>query len=974
MKNRLDPRILVILVLVGLLSSPAIPVQAQEGGFSETFEDPPLPGWELSPETSVVDGTLLVKGNGYAFHGGSWQDATFSLRFRIEGSGAGALSYLASDAGSYSIRVSSDGVQLLLDQAGQTLEFGSSPAPVLEGEWNLLTVRTSGEVHTVYLNDEQVYEGTAPVQLPPGGVLLLADATASVFFDDLMIEVNAGPTQDEQPQQNDQPVAGLPVSDMTWVRLGGPPGGLGYDIRMRPDNPDEMYVTDARAGIFKSEDGGANWFASNGNLTFGADEVAPIFCATIDPHHYDTIWIGTQVTGHLYRSDNAGQSWETRDDGISHDARSLRGITIDPNDADVVYVGLEVEAGQWQREHPEATSEMAGGEVYKSTDGGLSWERIWQGPNVARYVWIDPRNSNRVYVSTGIFDRLPANSNYDAGDPGGVGILRSDDAGKSWTVINEHNGLGGRIIPSLFMHPTDPDVLIAAVYGSNISNGIFVTRDGGDTWVQSLDYSLGMHNVEIATSDPDIWYGATEDAFFRSDDAGKTWQKYHLATPDREAGMPIDLQVDPRDPYRIFVNNYGGSNFLSLDGGVTWADASRGYTGAQVNVFILPDDQVVAAAQTGIFLGKDNGFTWVGLKVVDERGTETSPVSDVMLPHDGEVLHSTDGGATWSATEVVDLFAEFEAGRIERDLVSSRLAISPSVPKTVYLNFFDGLCAAGQGESCFDPMPGLYRSLDGGYTWQELEGGPFEEAATLRIVVHPQDPQRLFAATSIGLYKSSDGGDTWQKVDALSRAVSQIAIWDTDNPLAQSDAVIVMDVAFDPFQANTLYASALYKGVFRSDDGGETWQTASYGMDPNEPVVVLLVDVNHSGVLYAGSTLSGVFISTDRAQTWTKISEGLTITSVISLGLTSDSSVLYAGTFNGGAWRLGGEGIPAQEASSEGVGPAAKSTEPETPAGSALLTGKLAGGVAILIVCIVVAGWLVLKRSRGKKTDQQGDH
>jgi hypothetical protein len=374
MKNKLFPRILVGLMLVGLLSSPAQAIQAQEGGFSETFDDPSLPGWELSPETRVVDGTLLVEGNGYAFHGGDWKDGIFSLRFRIQGPGACALSYQASDAGSFTVRVNSDGVQLLLDQAGQTAEFGSSPASVLEGEWNLLTIQTAGEVHTIYLNDELVYEGAAPAQLPPGGVLLLADPTANVYFDDLVITANAGPALDGQPQQNEQAAAGIPDTGSTWVRLGGPPGGLGYDIRMRPDNPDEMYVTDARAGIFKSVDGGANWFATNSNLTFGADEVAPIFCATIDPHDYDTVWIGTQVTGHLYRSDNAGQSWETRDNGISHDARSLRGITIDPNDPDIVYVGLEVEAGQWQREHPEAASDMVGGEVYKSTDGGQSWE------------------------------------------------------------------------------------------------------------------------------------------------------------------------------------------------------------------------------------------------------------------------------------------------------------------------------------------------------------------------------------------------------------------------------------------------------------------------------------------------------------------------------------------------------------------------------------------------------------------------
>jgi photosystem II stability/assembly factor-like uncharacterized protein len=971
MKRHPFPHMMALLALVMLVFSQTFPTRAQENGFTESFDDPSLPGWELSSNARVVEGQLLIEGNGYALHGGSWKDASITVRSRRTGSGAMALSYQASDAGSYTARLNDEGIQLLLNQGDQAVEFASTPTRGLENEWTQLAVITAGEIHRVLLNDELILEGAAPASLPPGGVILQAEGEASVLFDELVVVAVQGEATGEGPALTEQPADSLPLSGRIWVRLGGPPGGLGYDIRMRPDNPDEMYVTDARAGIFKSVNGGLTWDATNANLTFGADAVAPIFCATIDPHDYDTVWIGTQVTGHLYRTVNAGQSWEARDNGISHDARSLRGITIDPNNADIVYVGLEVEAGQWQREHPEATAEMAGGEVYKSTDGGLNWVRIWQGPNVARYVWIDPRDSNRVYVSTGIFDRTPANSDRAAGDPGGVGILRSDNAGQSWTVLNEQNGLGGRIIPSLFMHPTDPDVLIAAVYGSNISNGVYVTRDGGDTWEQSLDFPLGIHNVEIATSDPDVWYGATENAAFRSDDAGRTWEQYPLATADRDAGMPIDLQVDPRDPYRIFVNNYGGSNFVSTDGGATWVDASKGYTGAQVNVFVLPDGMVIAEAQTGIFEGRDSGFTWVGLKIVDEQAPATDPLSHALLPHGGKVLHSTDGGASWSAVQVVDLHAEAQAGRIRVDLVASRLAVAPSDPQTVYLGFLDGLCGTGSSGTCFDPMLGFFRSQDGGYTWEEVPGGPFKKAATLRIAVHPQDSRKLLAATSNGLFVSNDGGDSWQEVSALTDVAAEVAIWDTDTEFSKSNAVIITDVVIDPFNPDTVYASALHKGVFRSDDGGASWQTAAYGMDPNEPVLVLIPDANHEGVLYAGSSWSGVFATTDGAQTWRKISDGLTITSVISMALTSDGSILYAGTFNGGAWRLGGEGELDQEETGEAqseVQPEIQSETLETGAEPTPINWGLVGGVAILVCLIAVAIGLLLSRMRRRRS------
>lgn len=942
-------RLAMHLSLAALMLAPSTTAQAQTGSFTEPFEDPSLPGWELSSSAEVADGLLRIDGNGYALHGGTWEDVSINVRFMRQGPGVVALAYQASDAGSYTARIGDEGIQLLLNQGDRAVEFASSPTRGLEGEWTQLEVVTADGTHTVLLDDEVVLHGVAPTSLPPGGVMLVAEGSASVLFDDLRVEPALRQAPDGEPQLTVEPAEGIPLLGQTWVRLGGPPGGLGYDIRMRPDNPDEMYVTDARAGIFKSVNGGLTWDATNANLTFGADAVAPIFCATIDPHDYDTVWIGTQVTGHLYRTTNAGQSWEARDNGISHDARSLRGITIDPNDADTVYVGLEVEAGQWQREHPEATADMVGGEVYRSTDGGLTWARVWQGPNVARYVWVDPRDSNRVYVSTGIFDRTPANSDRAANDPGGVGILRSDDAGMNWTILNEQNGLGGRIIPSLFMHPKDPDVLLAAVYGSNLHNGVYVTRDGGDTWEQALDFPLGIHNVEIATSDPDVWYAATENAAFRSDDAGRTWEQYPLATPDRDAGMPIDLQVDPRDALRVFVNNYGGSNFVSTDGGATWADASRGYTGAQVNVFMLPGDLVVAQAQTGIFYGKDGGLTWVGLSFADEPTASTDPMGHLLLPHGGEVLHSTDAGASWSAIQVVDLHAEAEAGRIVVDLVASRLAVDPSDPQTVYLGFFDGLCAAGSSGTCFDPMPGLFRSYDGGLTWEEVPGGPFKKAAALRIAIHPQESRMLFAATSIGLYASDDGGDTWEEVSALTEVATQVAIWDTDNPLSESNAAIVTDVLIDPYQPDTVYASVLHKGVFRSDDGGATWQTAAYGMDPNEPVLVLLPDATRPSVLYAGSSWSGVFVSPDGAHTWSKISDGLEITSVISLALTSDGSILYAGTFNGGTWRLGGEGELGQIGPTP-VQPGLESATTETGAGTPPMNWVLVGGAAAIVL------------------------
>ncbi len=528
----------------------------------------------------------------------------------------------------------------------------------------------------------------------------------------------------------------------TWVRLGGPPGGLGYDIRMRPDNPDVMFVTDAHAGVHKSVDGGATWFATNSGISTEIGSDVPIFSLTIDPHNYDIVWAGTQISGHVYRSTDNGANWERRDNGIIRDGRAVRGITIDPIDPNVLYVGVEVDVFAWGAEQGIPDPHGVHGEVYKSTDGGANWTRIWEGENLARYVWIDPHNTNRLYVSTGIFDREAANSSPENGDLGGVGILRSDDGGQTWTVLNEANGLGGLIIPSLYMHPENPDTLIAAVDNWEVG-GVYVTYDGGDSWVHSGEAGHA-HVVEIAFSNPDIWYAAGEGTIWRSDNAGQNWQSWPLATPHRNAGMPIDLQVDPRDPYRIFDNNYGGGNFMSTDGGQTWVDASVGYTGAAIGgLTVAPGDgrTVFAGANTGAFRSTDAGINWVGMGMgTSGRFVYQSETNMISGDASGTIFHSTDGGINWVGTQVIDLLAEFHAGRVRNDVFFMRaLATSPSDPNIVYTAFSDGACVSGLIDACLNPTPSPFRSFDGGYTWESISGAPFSGAGVLRFAVHPEN-------------------------------------------------------------------------------------------------------------------------------------------------------------------------------------------------------------------------------------------
>ena len=115
--------------------------------------------------------------------------------------------------------------------------------------------------------------------------------------DEVVVEEETSPSPEEAP------FISLLENPPDWIRTGGPLGGLGYDVRMHPDNPDLMYVTDAYAGVFISEDGGLTWQPSNEGITDRSGEsqdAIPVFCLTIDPHNPDIIWSGTQYSGGIF--------------------------------------------------------------------------------------------------------------------------------------------------------------------------------------------------------------------------------------------------------------------------------------------------------------------------------------------------------------------------------------------------------------------------------------------------------------------------------------------------------------------------------------------------------------------------------------------------------------------------------------------------------------------------------------------------
>ncbi len=692
---------------------------------------------------------------------------------------------------------------------------------------------------------------------------------------------------------------------LVWERSGYPLGGLGYDIRMDPDNPDRLYVTDAFAGVFISTDGGKTWKPSNTAIstrTGMSGDSIPVFCLTIDPSDPETIWAGTQFQRGIFKSSDRGKTWTEMVNGIlESEGITFRGFAVDPNDSDIVYAAAELSSwvgGSEPRQGREF--DMTKGVVYRSSNGGKNWSAIWRGENLARYVWIDPRNTDVIYISTGIFDREAANSDPDKGSPGGEGIVKSSDGGKTWHRMN--NGLENLYVGSLYMHPENPDILLAGTGNNQYwqGNGVYLSTDGAKTWKRTLSGD-NITSVEFSETKPDIAYAASAQAVYRSSDKGLTWKRMSggeqgWGPPAVRGGFPIDIQVDPRDPDRLFINAYGGGNFLSEDGGAAWTVASDGYTGAQVRDISVSADgsYVYAAARSGIFRSSDKGESFDGISFPPSRVMEWNvacahPVEDkAVLAADnwtGHLQTSTRAGNKWT----------FQDPPMQDRKGWRSAAYAPSNPSVVYAGS-SGYYSAGTFDNHM-PAQGIYVSGDGGRKWEAANDNLSSDANVMDLAVSPADPTIVYAGTNKGLLLTKDGGKSWSRAET-----------------GASGDPAVLAVELGPLSPSTgepviILAGIEFGGIRKSGDVGSSWKRISRGLPPEALVSDILYDPIRPGTAYCSDLLSGVYISRDDGESWTAITTGLRTRSVTKLAAEPDGSRLYAATDGEGVYVLDLSGL-----------------------------------------------------------------
>ncbi len=949
--NRFILKAVFMLLIISYIFAFACAPQVADGLDSDT-----MPG-----EGNEMQVVRIDEGANYLLEG-EWGDFILKMAIHREGKGELGIAFHANgEEGAYFLLMSADGFRLQQEKQGQIEELAFKEIEIPHLDWHPVEIEMIGAEIRVFYQEEMVIEYIDREPLPPGTIAFETLGGLRAEIMDLYVEeIGDIPEQEEQAVEAeatasapDEPPAessakqpsnlkpGTPVSelaprldisDLEWVRLGGPAGGTGYDIRYNFDDPSIWYVTDANSGVHISQDNGITWEESNEGILGQSgmtNDAKGVFCLTVDPHDPQTIWIGTIGHGHIYRSTDGGQTWEERDNGIvlEFDQLSFRGFTVDPRTSDIVYA-----MGETNDESlggPRPWKGGVGGVIYKTTDAGENWVKIWDGgmpSSLTRYMWIDPDNPDVLFVSTGIFDRSAVGEGESEEDPmGGLGILKSTDGGETWEILGKENGLRNLYIGSLYMHPENADILLAgaghlggpeteaywrrfAETGEPLPTGVYRTEDGGESWVQTLatEEPEEITSVELCPSDPNIGYASGRFSMYRTSDAGKTWELTARPYSPRgiAAGWPIDMQCDPANVDRIFINNYGGGNYVSTDGGKSWISASNGYTGAQVfDLDFDPDfpTRIYAKTYSGLWRSDDAGKNWTGIldESEDIRGFRFITVdpedSSHIITGQSQFITSKNGSypyeIQWDMREALGDAVNEEA--TVRGVPT--MVYAPADPQRMYAGYSQELCKSNHEPGCMNDNPfvgpGLIVSRDGGESWKVADGNGFDRKDIREIVVDPQNADIVYISTENGILKSTNAGDSWKELSLPTEPAPAYAL------------------AVDPSNPARILVGIDRDSIYMSEDGGNTWKNSGAGMEPNSSLSAVIFDPVNAGTVYASDLLSGVYMSKDSGSTWTKINTGLHSRAISDIVISANGNHIYAGSHEDGVYRLDLNGV-----------------------------------------------------------------
>jgi len=684
-------------------------------------------------------------------------------------------------------------------------------------------------------------------------------------------------------------------SAFEYRNIGPSRGGRVTAVAGTVAAPSTFYLGASGGGVWKTTDYGTSWH----NVSDDYFETPSIGDIAVAQNDANIIYVGTGSDGlrsnvivgkGVYKSIDGGDTWDhvgLRETG------HIGAVEIDPTDNNIVWVAAIGQAFNSNEERG----------VYKTADGGQTWERVLFISDTVGFSDLEllPGNPNVVFATAWKAERKPWTI-ISGGEQEEGGLYKSVDAGLTWNKITEGlpSGLIGKI--DLAISQSDSSIVYALVEAPDDEGGLFKSIDQGKSFEQvSSESSIRSRpfyyaNLDVDPKNPDVLYGmATRN--MKSVDGGKTWERLRVPHGDNH-----DMWINPANPDLFIHGNDGGAN-VTHNGGKTW---STQFNQPTVEVYqVEVDDQY----PYWLYAGQQDNSTTIAVPsmppfraqdpaafLVDSGGCETGP--GVPKPGNHNIVYSnckgrffvfdkrigTEKGYYIGASNIYGHNPQDLRYRFQR---VSPIHVSPHNPDVVYMG-----------------SQYVHRTTDDGQTWetispdltafeedkQVISGSPITRDITgeeyystiYSLRESPLQAGVIWSGSNDGpVYVTRDNGENWE--DVTPRGLPPGGRVDSVEPSPHDAAkayIAVLRYQLGDWQPY----------IYKTEDFGRRWQLltdGSNGVPDDFPTRVVREDPVQEGLLYAGTEF-GMFVSLDDGASWHKFQQNLGVTPVTDIKIIRD--------------------------------------------------------------------------------------
>lgn len=687
---------------------------------------------------------------------------------------------------------------------------------------------------------------------------------------------------------------------MRWRNIGPFRGGRSVAAAGVVRDPYTYYMGSTGGGLWKTEDGGINWR----NVSDGFFKTGSVGAVEVSESDPNVIYVGmgehavrgvmTSYGDGVYKSNDGGQTWEHL--GLEK-TRHISRIRIHPNNPDVVFVAAQGAL--------HGKSEERG--IYKSLDGGKTWEKVLYINDLtgASDLSMDMNNPRILYASTWEHIRYP----WQVKSGGeGSGIYKSTDEGKTWQKLK--NGLPNLMgKSSVSVSRANSNRLYANIEAEK--GGVYRSDNGGKSWTlvntSRITQARSWYYMEVFADPQDVETVYVLNApALRSTDGGKSFQP--MPTPH---GDNHDLWINPRDNQIMINANDGGAN-ISFNGGRSWSSQQNQATAQFYRVitdnrfpyFVYggqQDNSSVAIASRS----NDAGIDWKDWYRV--AGCESA-----YLAFNPDNPRYILGGCYQGLISLYDHLTQEQ-----RNVMAYPILGLGTTPKEVQYRFNWNapiLASLHDPNTFYHAGNVLFKTQDLGQSWeiisedltrndkskQEKGGIPFTNEAAggevyntiMYVAESPHEKGTIWVGSDDGLvHLTRDEGKTWVNVSPPNLGESMINSIEVSSHNAAQAYLVATRYKFND----------LTPMVYQTKDYGKTWTKIVKGISSENFVRVVREDPVRAGLLYAG-TETGLYISFDGGQNWNNMQLNLPITPITDLTIRNND--LVAATAGRAFWIL----------------------------------------------------------------------